>query len=208
MASFYADVSCKLRPHFKAHKTPEIAKRQLAAGSVTGITCATPDEADVASAFCDDILIANQVIGRDKVRLVAEIAKRGVDIKIAVDSIEGVEEIAAAAADGGVEIGVIVDVNVGMPRCGVQPGEPAAALARRISDTSGIRLRGAMGYEGHAVGLPEREKRDAVARKAMDRLTASVDAIRAAGLPCDIVSAGGTGTFDSTGRTPGITEVQ
>ena len=208
MADFFADGSCKLRPHFKAHKTPEIAKRQLAAGSVTGITCATVGEAELAAEFCDDILIANQVIGADKLSRVAAIAKRGVDMKIAVDSIEGIEQVAAAAQQGGVEIGVLVDVNVGMPRCGVQPGEPAAALARRISDTSGIRLRGAMGYEGHAVGLPERDKRDHIARKAMEGLIASVDASRTAGLPCEIVSAGGTGTYDITGRVPGITEIQ
>lgn len=208
MADFFADGPCKLRPHFKAHKTPEIAKRQIAAGSVTGITCATVGEAEVTAEFCDDILIANQVIGADKLSRVAAIAKRGVDMKIAVDSLEGVEQVAAAAQERGVEIGVLVDVNVGMPRCGVQPGEPAAALARRISDTSGIRLRGAMGYEGHAVGLPEREKRDPVARKAMEGLIASVEAIRGAGLPCEIVSAGGTGTYDITGRVPGVTEIQ
>jgi D-serine deaminase-like pyridoxal phosphate-dependent protein len=208
MADFFADGPCMLRPHFKAHKTPEIAKRQLAAGSVTGLTCATVGEAETAAEFCEDILIANQVIGRDKLARVADIARRGVDMKIAVDSLEGVEQVAKAAQEAGAEIGVLVDVNVGMPRCGVQPGEPAAALARRISDTSGIRLRGAMGYEGHAVGIPEREKRDHLARKAMDRLTESVEAIRGAGLPCEIVSAGGTGSFDITGRVPGITEIQ
>jgi len=208
MADFFAEGPCKLRPHFKAHKTPEIAKRQLAAGSVTGITCATVGEAEFVAEFCDDILIANQVIGADKLSRVAAIAKGGVDMKIAVDSIEGIEQVASAAQKGGAEIGVIVDVNVGMPRCGVQPGEPAAALARRISDTSGIRLRGAMGYEGHAVGLPERDKRDHIARKAMEGLIASVEAIRNAGLPCEIVSAGGTGTYDITGRVPGITEIQ
>jgi D-serine deaminase-like pyridoxal phosphate-dependent protein len=208
MANFFAEGPCKLRPHFKAHKTPKIAKRQLAAGSVTGITCATVGEAEIAAGFCEDILIANQVIGAEKLLRVAAIAKRGVDMKIAVDSIEGVEEVAAAAQEAGVEIGVLVDVNVGMPRCGVQPGEPAAALARRISDISGIRLRGAMGYEGHAVGLPERDKRDHVAKKAMAALTVSVEAIRSAGLPCEIVSAGGTGTYDITGRVPGVTEIQ
>lgn len=208
MADFFAEGPCKLRPHFKAHKTPEIAKRQLAAGSVTGITCATVGEAEVAAEFCEDILIANQVIGADRLARVAGIAKRGIDMKIAVDSIEGVEQVGAAAQEGGAEIGVLVDVNVGMPRCGVQPGEPAAALARRISDTSGIRLRGAMGYEGHAVGLPERDKRDPIARSAMEKLTASVEAIRGAGLPCEIVSAGGTGTYDITGRVPGVTEIQ
>jgi D-serine deaminase-like pyridoxal phosphate-dependent protein len=208
MADFFAEGECKLRPHFKAHKTPEIARRQLAAGSCTGLTCATVGEAEVASEFCDDILIANQVIGSEKLAQVAAIAKRGVDMTIAVDSREGLEQLAKAAEAAGAEVGVLVDVNVGMPRCGVSPGEPAAALARRISDTANVRLRGAMGYEGHVVGISEREKRERGALRAMEGLAASVQAIRDAGLPCEIVSAGGTGTYDITGRIPGITEIQ
>jgi D-serine deaminase-like pyridoxal phosphate-dependent protein len=208
MADFFAQSECKLRPHFKAHKTPEIARRQLAAGSCTGLTCATVGEAEIASEFCDDILIANQVIGRDKVSRVAQIARRGIDIKIAVDSIEGLDQIARAAEGAEAEVGLLVDVNVGMPRCGVQPGEPAAALAKRISDTANVRLRGAMGYEGHVVGIPDRTKRAPAAATAMSALSASVQAIRDAGLPCEIVSAGGTGTYDITGRIPGITEIQ
>ncbi len=211
MANFFATGDCKLRPHFKAHKTPEIARRQLAGGSCTGLTCATVGEAEVAASAlggCKDILIANQVIGRDKLARVAGLAKDGIDIKIAVDSVEGIEDVAEAAEEQGAEVGVLVDVNVGMPRCGVQPGEPVASLARRISDTGGLRLRGVMGYEGHAVGIPERDKREHMARSAMERLTASVEAIRGAGLPCEIVSAGGTGTYDITGRVPGVTEIQ
>jgi D-serine deaminase-like pyridoxal phosphate-dependent protein len=208
MAEFFASSPCKLRPHFKAHKTPHIARAQLGAGSCTGITCATVGEAEIAADFADDILIANQVIGRDKAARVAQIAKRGVAISVAIDSTTGLEQIADAAQAAGAEVGVLVDVNVGMPRCGVQPGEEAAALARRISDTGGVRLRGAMGYEGHAVGIDDREKREHVARKAMDGLLASAHAIRDAGLPCDIVSAGGTGTYDITGRIDGITEIQ
>jgi D-serine deaminase-like pyridoxal phosphate-dependent protein len=208
MAEFFADGACRLRPHFKAHKTPEIARRQLAAGSCTGLTCATVAEAEIAGGFCDDILVANEVIGRDKTARVAGIAKNGVDIKIAVDSSEGLDQIAAAATDAGVEIGVVVDVNVGMPRCGVQPGDDTLALARRIAGTAGVRLRGVMGYEGHTVGIPGRPERESRTRKAMERLVTTVSLLREASLPCDIVSAGGTGTYDITGRIEGITEIQ
>src|SRR3989442_5072373 len=76
MANFFAEGPCKLRPHFKAHKTPEIARHQLAAGSCTGLTCATVGEAEVAAEFCDDILIANHVIGQDQCARVAELAPR------------------------------------------------------------------------------------------------------------------------------------
>ncbi|MEX0683075.1 MAG: alanine racemase [Dehalococcoidia bacterium] len=207
MAEFFREGGCKLRPHFKAHKTTEIAKRQLAAGSCSGLTCATVAEAEVAATFCNDLLIANEVIGPDKVARVADIAANGGDMKIAIDSAEGLAQIAAAAQARGVEVGVIVDVNVGMPRCGVAP-EAAAELAQRAAETPGVRLRGLMGYEGHAVGIPERDKREHVARGSMDRLLAAATGLHDAGLPCEIVSAGGTGTYDITGRIEGITEIQ
>lgn len=207
MADFFADGPCKLRPHFKAHKTPEIARRQIAAGSCTGITCATVGEAEIASVFCDDILIANEIIGRDKASRVASLA-RSIDIKVAVDSQFGLEQIASAANEAGATVGVLVDLNVGMPRCGVQPGDDALALARRTADTRGVALRGVMGYEGHVVGREDRAKREEGAKQAMEGLVSTARLLHDDGLPCDIVSAGGTGTYDITGRIEGITEIQ
>ena len=207
MAGFFAEGPCKLRPHFKAHKTPEIARRQLAAGSCVGLTCATVGEAEVASGFGDDILIANQVIGLDKCARVAILAKSGIDIKVCVDSEIGLEQMSKAAQDTETTVGVLVEVNVGF-RCGVGPGEPAVALARRAADTAGVEFRGLAGYEGHAVGLEDRAQRENAARGAIERLLASVSAVREAGLPCEIVSAGGTGTYDITGRIEGVTEIQ
>ena len=206
MAEFFAEGPCKLRPHFKAHKTPEIARRQLAAGSWVGLTCATVAEAEIVADFCDDILIANQVIGEGKCARVAELARR-VDIKIAVDSVFGLEQIAAAAQKAGTSIGVLVEINIGF-RSGVGPGEPALALARRAADLAGVELRGLMGYEGVAQPIEERDKREAAARSALERLLSTVPVLREAGLPCDIVSAGGTGTHDISGRLPGVTEIQ
>jgi D-serine deaminase-like pyridoxal phosphate-dependent protein len=207
MAGFFSGGPCRLRPHFKAHKTPEIARRQLAAGSCTGITCATVAEAEVAAGFCDSVLIANEVIGAGKAARVADLGKR-IDVIVAVDSAAGLEEIAAAASGAGASVGALVDVNVGLPRCGVAPGEEALALARRVVEAAGVRLRGVMGYEGHAVGIEDRADREARARRAMEKLLATATLIREAGLPCEIVSAGGTGTYDITGRIEGITEVQ
>jgi len=206
MAAFFAQGPCRLRPHFKAHKTLQIARRQLAAGSCSGLTCATVFEAEVAAELCDDILIANQVLGPGKAERVAKLAKR-IDIKVAVDSAAGLEEIAAAARQAGVTVGVLVEVAAGF-RCGVAPGEEAVALARRVAATEGVALRGIMGYEGHAVGLEDRGEREAATRGAMARVLSSVAAVREAGLPCEIVSAGGTGTYDISGRIEGVTEVQ
>lgn len=209
MASFYAGSGAKLRPHFKAHKTPAIARRQLAAGNCSGLTCATVAEAElvVAERLTNDVLIANEVVGPGKAARVAQLAKQAT-VMVAVDSDAALDDLARAAQAAGAEVGVLVDVDVGMPRCGVAPGEPALALARRVQATAGLRLCGLMGYEGHVVGIPERAEREVRAAKAMGRLLDTVRLVRSADLPCEIVSAGGTGTFDITGRMEGITEIQ
>jgi D-serine deaminase-like pyridoxal phosphate-dependent protein len=206
MADYLAEGPCKLRPHFKAHKTPEIAKQQLAAGSCTGLTVATVGEAEVAATFCDDILIANEVIGRDKAARVAELAN-SVDIKVAVESELGLEQLSEAAQRAGSTVGALVEVNIGF-RAGTQPGEPAVALARRTADTAGVELHGLMGYAGHAAGMDDRTQREAAERSAIERLLSSVAAVREAGLPCEIVSAGSTGTYDITSKMEGVTEIQ
>lgn len=207
MAAFFAAGPCRLRPHFKAHKTPAIARRQLAAGSCVGLTCATVSEAEVAAAVCDDLLIANEVVSADKCARVAALASR-VAVTVAVDSPAGIAALATAATAARLAIGVLVDVNVGQERCGVAPGEPAVALARIVADAGGLRLRGVMGYEGHLQPLRDRAERDARARAAMWNLVATAEQIRAAGLPCDVVSSGGTGTYDISGRVAGVTEIQ
>lgn len=207
MAEYFAAGPCRLRPHFKAHKTPEIARRQLAAGSCTGLTCATVSEAEVAADLCRDILIANEPVGPGKGERVAALARR-VPVTVAVDSPAGLDAIAAAARQAGVRVGVLVDVNVGQTRCGVAPGNDAVSLARQVASTEGVTLRGLMGYEGHLVSLPDRAERETRTRQAMAGLVETARMLRASGLPCDVVSAGGTGTYDISGRIDGITEIQ
>ena len=207
MAEYFSAGPCRLRPHFKAHKTPEIARRQLAAGSCTGLTCATVSEAEIAADLCGDLLIANEPVGPGKCERVAALARR-VAITVAVDSTAGLAAIDAAARGAGVTIGVLVDLNVGQTRCGVEPGSDAVSLARRVASAKGVALRGLMGYEGHLVGLPDRAEREARTRLAMAGLVETARMLRADGLPCDVVSAGGTGTYDISGRVDGITEIQ
>lgn len=207
MADFFAEGPCRLRPHVKAHKTPEISRRQIAAGSSVGLTCATVAEAEAVAALTGDLLVANEVIGRERCRRVAALA-RDRSVTLAVDSVAGLDQIADAARGGGVTVGVLIDVNVGQHRCGVAPGQEALALARRAADTAGLRLRGVMGYEGHAQPVRDRAERQSMARNAMRRLAATADLLRASGLPCDVVSGGGTGTYDISGRADGITEIQ
>ena len=207
MADFFAQGACRLRPHFKAHKTPEIARRQLAGGSCVGLTCATVSEAEATAEFCSDLLIANEPIGPGKCERIAALARR-VRMIVAVDSTAGLGAISAAARHAGVAVGVLIDLNVGQTRCGVLPGAAAVALAKEAASTPGVRLRGVMGYEGHVVSLPDRVEREARTREAMAGLVETAALVRAAGLRCDIVSAGGTGTYDISGRIAGITEIQ
>lgn len=207
MAAFFADGPCRLRPHFKAHKTPEIARRQLAGGSCVGLTCATVTEAEVAAGLCGDLLIANEIVSPDKCARVSALA-RTITMTVAVDSNDGIDALASAARSAGARIGVLVDVNVGQGRCGVEPGNAAVALARRAASTAGLMLRGVMGYEGHLQPLRDRGEREARARSAMHGLVATARQIQAAGLGCDVVSSGGTGTYDISGRVEGVTEIQ
>jgi D-serine deaminase-like pyridoxal phosphate-dependent protein len=207
MAAFFATGACRLRPHFKAHKTPEIARRQLAAGSCVGITCATVGEAEIAAGLCDDLLIANEIVSADKCARAAALA-REVAVTVAVDSIAGLDALASASQSASVTIGVLVDVNVGQGRCGVEPGESAVALARRCASTAGLTLRGVMGYEGHLQPVRDRTERETRTRAAMHGLVETARRIRAEGIPCDVVSSGGTGTYDISGRVDGVTEIQ
>jgi len=207
MAEFFAGRTCKLRPHFKAHKTPEIARRQLAAGSCTGLTCATVAEAEAAASIARDILIANEIVVPDKCRRAAALAKQ-IAVTVAVDSIAGLEQMSQAAGDAGVTIGMLIDVNVGQNRCGVEPGEKALALAQRVRSMRGVTLRGLMGYEGHAVGISGRAEREPAVRSSMEQLASTARMFSKAGLATDIVSAGGTGSYDISSTFEEITEIQ
>jgi D-serine deaminase-like pyridoxal phosphate-dependent protein len=194
------------RPHSKGHKTPAIAHKQLAAGAL-GITCAKLGEAEImAAAGIRDILVANQVVGYQKVTRLAHL-QRQASVMVAVDDPFHIRSISEAAQRAGTTVPVLVEVNIGMNRCGVEPGEPALALAKLADATPGVRFAGIMGYEGHAMGLPDAEKEKAC-RVAIAHLADSRALIERNGLKVEIVSAGGTGTFSFTPKLKGITEIQ
>ena len=179
-----AAANVRLRPHFKAHKCPELMRRQLAHGNCTGVTCATAWEAEVAAraGLHDDILVANEVAdpgGLASLRRAAEHAR----ITVAIDSPRHLELLA------GIDCEVLIEINVGQDRCGLDPGDEEAILA--LAERAGPRFRGLQGYEGHAVLLPERPSREAQVERAatiLNRLRGVLD--------CELVSGGGTGTFD------------
>lgn len=207
MANFFQKTQTKLRPHFKTHKTPILAHKQLEAGAI-GVTCAKVGEAEVlVDAGIRDILIANQIVGAVKIARLASLAQQA-RITVAVDNKENIRELSAVAQRFGSLIYVVVEIDVGLGRCGVPPGEGALVLARYISDMPGLVFVGVLGYEGHAVFLTERKARQEAVDQAMSKLVSTADLIRQAGFKVEIVSAGGTGTYDITGRYPGITEIE
>jgi D-serine deaminase-like pyridoxal phosphate-dependent protein len=171
----------RLRPHVKAHKCTELAKRQAAAGHL-GFTCATIRECEgmAAAGLGTDLLLANEVLDA---RRLGALVEAGARVTVAVDSPRTV----LAAADGGVRE-VIIDVNVGLPRCGVAPSE-AGRLAD-LARVSGLEVRGVMGYEGHVVGLESAAERASQCETAMELLLSAH-----ADVGGDLVSAGGTGTY-------------
>jgi len=207
MAHFFEDKPARLRPHAKTHKCPQIALRQLAAGAV-GVTCAKIGEAQVlADAGVCDILIANQIVGSTKLERLARLAGE-VDLIVAVDDARNVDDLERACRARSVTLRVLVEIDVGMARCGVQPGDAALGLARQVADAPHLEFVGLQAYEGHLVMLPEYEKRDAKVRQAMRPLLSLCEDLEQAGLPARIVSGGGTGTYDITGTCPPFTEVQ
>jgi D-serine deaminase-like pyridoxal phosphate-dependent protein len=207
MAAFFRDRPQKLRPHFKTPKTSQVARRQLEAGAI-GITCAKLGEAEVlVRAGLGPVLIANQVVGRLKIDHLMGLLASGIEVIVAVESEFNVRELEEGAARSGRTPQAVIEVDVGMHRCGATSLEETVVLARRLV-AGPVRYRGVMGYEGHAVLIEDAEQRRTRATEAMERLSQHVAALRDAGLPPEIVSAGGTGTFDITGAWPDVTEVQ
>jgi D-threonine aldolase len=171
----------RLRPHVKAHKCTSLARRQAAAGHLQ-FTCATIRECEgmTAAGLGDDLLLANEVLDA---RRLGDLVRAGARVTVAVDSAETIE----AAAAGGVRE-VLIDVNVGLPRCGCTPGD-AGRLAE-LARSRGLEVRGVMGYEGHVVGLADAAERERKCRAAMELLIAAH-----ADAGGELVSAGGTGTY-------------
>jgi D-serine deaminase-like pyridoxal phosphate-dependent protein len=195
------------RPHIKGNKTPEIALRQIAAGAI-GVTCAKLGEAEVmADAGIGDILIANQIVGADKVRRLVALRERA-DPIVAVDNSVHVAALAAACTNPARPIRLVVEVNVGMNRAGVEPGGAAVNLAAEITGHAGLRFAGLMAWESQAVAIADKGVKQQTVKEALARLVSTATLCREAGYPVNIVSCGGTGTFPFCIAQPGVTEVQ
>jgi D-serine deaminase-like pyridoxal phosphate-dependent protein len=207
MADYFRDSPVRLRPHTKTHKSPTLAHMQIAAGAI-GITCAKLGEAEVmVAAGIHDILIANQIVGPTKIARLVNLAARS-QVMVAVDDPANVMDLNAAALAKGVRLRTLVEVDIGMKRCGVAPSQPVLDLARRIVASPGLRFEGLMGYEGHTIFTEDVDERRKKTEASVMLLTDSAELLRREGIPVQIVSSGGTGTYFITGAYPGVTELQ
>ncbi len=208
MADFMKGRRVRLRPHFKTHKSPAICHLQLAAGA-KGICCAKLGEAEVLlSTGIPDVLIANQIVDPVKITRLAGLARGSARVTVCADNPVNVKALSDACAAVGATLRVLVEVDVGMNRCGVKTPEEALALAKQIAGSPGLVFEGIQAYEGHLVQITDSEKRrDGV--RAMEQTIGSLKTmLEKAGLPVKEISGGGTSTYNITGDNTIWTEIQ
>ena len=208
MADHCRATGINLRGHVKVHKSPDIAKRQLALGSV-GVTCATVAECELmAHAGIKGVLLTRQPVSKNNIGRVIALAKREPTFATVVDDPLAANWLQEAAASGGVKLRTAVDVYAGLTRHGIEAGEPALELAKRVDASKNLKLIGLMGYSGGASHTHGWTERKAKSQADIAGLMESVAAVRKAGLPVEIVTGGSTGTYNIDSETKGLTELQ
>ena len=205
-AQMASQAGVALRPHIKTHKTLEIAALQVSAGA-SGITCAKLGEAEVyADAGFTDLFVAYPVIGREKARRAAKLARRCTLI-VGVESAIGVQQLSEAASAVGVVLNVRLELDSGLRRTGVAP-EAAEELCRLILAAPGLRLDGIFTFRGASFPGASTRDGEVLGHQEGEWMVAQAERLRAAGIPIHAVSVGSTFTAASAARVPGVTEVR
>ena len=195
------------RPHAKCHKSPIIGHWLVDAGAI-GLTCATIREAEVmAEAGIRDLLIANLIAGPAKVQRLVELATKA-DPIICLDHHDQADAISQAMSAAGVSVRVLIELEIGMNRVGVDDLQLVERLAERVVALPGLELAGVMAYEGHLLTIQDLNEKEQAIRQALAKATTARDRLESRGIPCPIVSCGGTGSFPITVKQQGITEIQ
>ncbi len=196
-----------IRPHYKTHKSPDLAWRQVQAGA-GGLSMATVWEAAVlADCGLDDLFVVNTVSHPAKMRVLARLA-RDHRILVAVDEGPNAVDLSAEALAAGSTLGIMIEVDTGMDRCGTDTAEDALTLARKVTDLPGLRLEGITGYEGHCSLTIDDDLRHERQQAAMTFFTGVASLLEANDIPCPIRSAGGIATWNWTAAFSGVTEIQ
>ncbi len=194
LAQAVAGSSVRLRPHAKTHKCPTIALRQMAHGAV-GVCCQKVGEAEVlVYGGVPDVLVSNEIVGATKIARLAALAGQA-RVAVCADDARNVEDLSQAAVAFRVRLPVLVEVNVGADRCGVEPGEPVLDLARQIARSPGLRFAGLQAYHGGAQHVREFAKRQEAIRSAVEKVRRTMDLLGRHGLTCELVTGAGSGTY-------------
>jgi D-serine deaminase-like pyridoxal phosphate-dependent protein len=201
-----AEAGVDLRPHVKTHKSPDLAQMQLAAGAA-GITVAKIAEAEVFAAHgCRDIFVAYPVVGAEKWRRAAALAQT-CRLIVGVDSATGARGLSAAAAAAGSTILVRVEIDTGLNRSGIAPGQ-AAGLCRLVMDLPGLELDGLFTFRGGSFPGSAGRSAAELGREEGELMAALADELRSADIPIRSVSVGSTPTSRAAAQAPGVTEVR
>lgn len=200
-----------LRPHIKSHKCPELARMQLEAGAA-GITVAKLGEAEIMADYgVTDIFIANQLVGEEKWERLCHLTRKA-RVSVGVDSLALTEGLARAVKKYGIGYGksldVLIEIDSGLHRCGVEPGEPLLQLARGVASIPELRLRGIFTHAGHAYGARNKEELEQIGRSEGEILVKAAEDLRRIGMEIDVVSVGSTPTVNLSAFVSGVTEIR
>ncbi len=207
MASLLAPTGTKLRAHAKTHKSPAIAHQQIRRGAVGQCVQKVAEAEVLAWGGVGNILVSNEVVGDAKLARFAALSNLAT-VAICADHPHQVERLAAAAEAANRRLTVLVEIDVGAVRAGVQPGPEAVALAERIAASPHLRFGGLQAYQGSAQHQRTPEQRAASIGAAIDGTRRTVEQLRQRGLGCDIVGGAGTGTFEIEAASGVYTEIQ
>ncbi len=208
MASDAKNMNVGVRPHTKTHKCPIIAKMQMELGAV-GVCAAKVSEAEVmVAAGVDQVLITSPVVTPEKISRVIDLAKKSSGIQMVVDNAKTINDFDAAAKAAGVKVRVILDLDTGTKRTGVASGAPALALAQQIDKAESLQFDGLQNYAGHLMHLVGHDVRKKLSIETAARAIETKEMIEKSGIKVDVLSGGGTGTFDIDGAIDEVTDLQ
>jgi len=194
MADAVKGSGVRLRPHAKSHKCAEIARAQIAAGAV-GVCCQKVSEAEaLVAGGVADVLVTNEIVGKQKLACLARLVREA-KVGVLADDAGNVAELDAAARAEDVRLDVLVEIDVGAHRCGIEAGEPALALARRVASCRGLRFAGLHAYHGSVQHVRDPRERRAAIAAATEKARLTKTLIENSGIACETVTGAGTGTF-------------
>jgi D-serine deaminase-like pyridoxal phosphate-dependent protein len=206
MASFAQKQGLMLRPHIKAHKSVGIARLQESFG-VTGFTVAKLSEAEeMCKAGFLDITVAFPLIGQEKLHRLVKLLKGGCRVSVIVDSHEGLKGFSSLDYPGGMD--VLVEVDSGLARCGLEPGEGLYRFVEAVTRTSGVNFKGVLTHAGHAYAAADLAEVKRIGQHEGQLMVEVANELRRRGIPVDVVSVGSTPTAKFAGEVPGVTEIR